>query len=172
MIAWKEFLFREFDKSPPWCVGLCVWVSVCVCVSLCDCVSVWRWVSVCVCVSFFIRVCVWLSGSVSGVCMSLWLSYVLGSVCPVSTCVYLRYMFLRPLSVLGYVRECVGLCPWMCWCVSVIGLVCVRKCHKFWEMILELSEKFANIVLILLNSCRFWVNPNFFVRLFHPPQFI
>ena len=39
-------------------------------------------------------------------------------------------------------------------------------------MILELSENFANIALILSNSYRFWVNSNFFVRLFHPPQFI
>ena len=40
------------------------------------------------------------------------------------------------------------------------------------KMILELSEKVSNIALILSNSCRFWVNSNFSVRLFHPPQFI
>ena len=38
-------------------------------------------------------------------------------------------------------------------------------------MILELSDNFSNIALILLNSCRFWVDSNFFVKLFHPTQF-
>ena len=38
-------------------------------------------------------------------------------------------------------------------------------------MILELSVNFSNIALILLN-CRFWVNSNFFVKLFPPPPFI
>ena len=37
---------------------------------------------------------------------------------------------------------------------------------------LELSDNFSNIALILSNLCRFQVNSYFFVRLFHPPQFI
>ena len=31
---------------------------------------------------------------------------------------------------------------------------------------------FSHVALILSNSCRLWVKSNFFVRLFHPPQFI
>ena len=31
---------------------------------------------------------------------------------------------------------------------------------------------FSHVALILSNSCGFWANLNFFVRLFHPPQFI
>ena len=38
-------------------------------------------------------------------------------------------------------------------------------------MILKLSEPYSHIALILSNSCKFWVNSNFFVRHFHPPQF-
>ena len=39
-------------------------------------------------------------------------------------------------------------------------------------MILELSDNFSNIAIILSNSFRWAVNSNFIVRLFHPPQFI
>ena len=39
-------------------------------------------------------------------------------------------------------------------------------------MILKLSDNFSNIALILSNLRIFWVNSNFFLRLFHPLQFI
>ena len=33
------------------------------------------------------------------------------------------------------------------------------------------EQNVSQTALILSNLCRFWVNSNFFVRLFHPPQF-
>ena len=40
------------------------------------------------------------------------------------------------------------------------------------QCFMSISDNFSNIPLILSNSCRFWVNSDFFVSLFHPPPFI